>query len=115
MITIPQMFLVVLLSLPYLILNRKGRTPTTTRQIAISRFAATAAMALATFSAALDAYLMIAHVETRNVLVSRYSTSSLPISPDTNPFGYVLLFSAYFFATFFFAYLAYKAWRGQKI
>jgi hypothetical protein len=115
MLTISQLFLIAFLALPYSIITRKGRTPSTPRQVKVAKISGLLfTLGGATF-AALDAYSMVAHVQTRHVLISKGGEASFAINPDTNPAGYVLLFATYIGATIFFSFMARKVWRGEKI
>ena len=115
MLTIPQLLLITLLGLPYAILHRRGSTPSTPRKVQIAKISGLLFSLGGAAFAALDAYWMIASVQTRHVLISKASTATVGVDPDTNPVAYVLLFLVYFGAVFFFSFIARKVWRGERI
>jgi len=115
MLTISQLFLIALLALPYSIITRKRRTPSTSRQVKIAKVSGLLFTLGGAIFSAMDAYWMIAYVQTRHMLISPGGEASFAINPDTNPAGYALLFAAYLGATIFFSFMARKVWRGEKI
>jgi hypothetical protein len=115
MLTIPRLFVVVMLGLPYAILHRRGKSPSTPLKAKIAKASGLFFALVGAFFAAIDACGMIAHVQTRRVLISHASSSAVDFDPITNPVGYVLFFAAHLGWAHFFTYLARKIWRGQRI